>query len=327
MARPLRIEYPGAWYHVMNRGLGRRFIFQSDEHRQCFLDLLGEASQIFQLEVHAFSLMDNHYHLLVHTPLGGLGRAMRHLNGLYTQNFNRLLGTDGPLFRGRYKALLVESEEYLTELVRYIHLNPVKAGICTHPEDHPWTSHAAYLQSRKKPSWLMTDEVLGRFGPSERVATTEMDKFVLEGVPEEFEEDLKKQRIILGSKGFQEWVYENILGEKKKSKEIAIRDRRPRSRVSPKRVLDLVAHAYNVEVAALRQGIQGQENEPRGMAVYFLRRLAGLSHKDTASWLNCPTEYTVATIQRRFREKLGRERRLRKLTRELSHSMLTNVKT
>ena len=80
-------------------------------------------------------------------------------------------------------------------------------------------------------------------------------------------------------------------------------------------------------MANLRRGIQGTENEARGMAVYFLRRFAGLSHKDTASWLNCPTEYTVATIQRRFREKLGREKRLRKLTRELSHAMLTNVKT
>lgn len=170
MARPLRIEFPGAWYHVMNRGLGRRQIFQSDDDRQRFLDLLGETFQIFQIEIHAYSLMDNHYHLLVHTPLGGLGRAMRHLNGIYTQRFNKALKTDGPLFRGRYKALLVESEEYLTELVRYIHLNPVKAGLCIDPKEHPWTSHVSYLQPKKKPSWLMTHEILGRFGSTERVA-------------------------------------------------------------------------------------------------------------------------------------------------------------
>src|SRR3990167_9991938 len=108
MARPLRIEYPNAWYHVMNRGLGRRNIFLDDSDRHTFFGLLSDLSEIFSIEIHGYSLMDNHYHLLVRTPKPNLGRAMRHLNGVYTQKYNRNHHIDGPLFRGRYKARIVE---------------------------------------------------------------------------------------------------------------------------------------------------------------------------------------------------------------------------
>lgn len=151
MARPLRIEYPGAWYHVMNRGLARTNIVRSDKDRQLFLDLLSESSQLFGIQIHAYSLMDNHYHLLVNTPTTGLARAMRHLNGLFTQKVNKNWKSDGPLFRGRYKAIVVDSDEYLLELVRYIHLNPVEAGFYPKSIDHQWTSHRAYMMREKRP--------------------------------------------------------------------------------------------------------------------------------------------------------------------------------
>src|SRR3990167_2207194 len=168
MPRSLRIEFNGAWHHVMNRGLGRRSIFASDKDRQSFFKLLGDISESFRVEVHAYSMMDNHYHLLIHTPEGKLSRAMRHLNGVYTQIHNKRNQTDGPLFRGRYKALLVDSDDYLLELVRYIHLNPVEARLCDHPQKHVWTSHLAYLDTAKRPEWLKTGEVLGRFGGEEK---------------------------------------------------------------------------------------------------------------------------------------------------------------
>src|SRR3989338_4300953 len=177
MVRPLRIESPGAWYHVMNRGLGRKNIFLTPQDRSGFFDILGDTSETFKFEVHAYSLMDNHYHLLIHTPKGGLGRAMRHLNGVYTQQFNKRHRTDGPLFRGRYKALLVETDEYLLQLLRYIHLNPVEAGICRNPLEHAWTSHGAYFRPRLRPQWLVRDEVLGRFGSKEKRALKEMHDY------------------------------------------------------------------------------------------------------------------------------------------------------
>src|ERR1700722_14362351 len=101
MPRPLRLEYEDAWYHVMNRGAGRKDIFKTDEHRNIFLDLLGQANKLFGAEFHAYCLMDNHYHLLIKTPRANLSRIMRHINGIYTQKFNQLLSRDGQLFRGR----------------------------------------------------------------------------------------------------------------------------------------------------------------------------------------------------------------------------------
>ena len=109
MARPLRIEYPGAFYHVMNRGQFRRNIFVEDKGRQSFLDLLADITRLWKVEIYAYCLIDNHYHLLLSTPTGGLSRAMRHLDGIYTQKFNRVHHRDGPLFRGRYKAILTKA--------------------------------------------------------------------------------------------------------------------------------------------------------------------------------------------------------------------------
>src|SRR3990167_7924037 len=110
MPRPLRIEYEHAWYHVMNRGAHRQTIFTSNSHRDLFLSLLEEVTSQYQVEIHAYCLMDNHYHLLIRTPLANLSRCMRHLNGVYVQHYNRSTKSDGPLFRGRYKAILVEED-------------------------------------------------------------------------------------------------------------------------------------------------------------------------------------------------------------------------
>ena len=116
MSRPLRIEYPGAFYHVMNRGLARNRIFLNDSDRLGFLDLVGDICRLWGLGVYTYCLMDNHYHLLLQTSRGGLSRAMRHLDGIYTQRFNRRHGRDGPLFRGRYRAILIGCGSLCTTL-------------------------------------------------------------------------------------------------------------------------------------------------------------------------------------------------------------------
>jgi REP element-mobilizing transposase RayT len=115
MARPLRIEYPGAWYHVMNRGRRKEDIFQDDRDREMYLEVLEQIFRLFKIEIHAYSLMANHYHLLLCTPEGNLARAIRHLNGVYTQKYNKRHKIDGSLFRGRYKSIVVDKEEYLSE--------------------------------------------------------------------------------------------------------------------------------------------------------------------------------------------------------------------
>ena len=162
MSRPQRIEFEGAYYHVMNRGRRREAIFCGEKYYRCFTNTLSEAVEKFDLIVHAYCLMANHYHLLVSTPHGNLQRAMRHIGGVYTQRYNRLKGVDGPLFRGRYKAILVDNDEYLLQVSKYIHLNPLEAKMVTSLEAYAWSSYPAYVGKCKAAKWLTTDEVYGQ---------------------------------------------------------------------------------------------------------------------------------------------------------------------
>ena len=143
MARPLRIEYPGAIYHVTSRGNARSTIFDDDEDRWRFLDILSTVVKRHRWLCHAYCLMGNHYHLLIETPEANLARGMRQLNGIVTQSHNRFHNRSGHLFQGRYKAILVDKENYLLELCRYIVLNPVAAGMVKAPENWPWSSFFA----------------------------------------------------------------------------------------------------------------------------------------------------------------------------------------
>jgi putative transposase len=215
MARPLRIEYPGAWYHVMNRGRRKEEIFFGDKDRELFIKVLGECSGLFSLEIHAYSLMPNHYHLLVHTPKGNLSRAMRHLNGVYTQRINARHKFEGSLFKGRFKSILIEEEAYFLELLRYIHHNPVKAKLTTDLEEHKWTSHRAYMREKERPDWLITEAALLRFGKHMNKAKRELDAFVKKEVPADLEKvlDRIKWPALLGGKGFKERIRNMIQGK------------------------------------------------------------------------------------------------------------------
>lgn len=164
MARPLRIEYPGAYYHVTSRGNKRKAIFRDETDQEKFLDLLGRAVTDFQLRLHGYVLMSNHYHLLVETPKGGLNRAMRDLNGVYTQAFNHRHRRVGHLFQGRYKAILVDKDSYSVELSRYLHLNPWRVKPSQDPFKYRWSSLKAYVGEAAAPRWLTVEEVLDEFG-------------------------------------------------------------------------------------------------------------------------------------------------------------------
>ena len=157
MARPLRIAYQDGWYHVMNRGRRGEPVFQSRLDYFSFVDLLKETSEAWNVRVAAYCLIPNHYHLLLQTPEANISRCMRHIDGVYTQRFNRNHGHDGPLFRGRYKAIVVDADTYLLELVRYIHRNPVRAGLTKRLDGYPWSSHKGYLSRAKRWEWLHKD--------------------------------------------------------------------------------------------------------------------------------------------------------------------------
>lgn len=145
MARPLRLEYPGALYHVTSRGNARARIYADDADRRNFLELLGAVCDRHRWRVHAYCLMGNHYHLVIETPEPTLSKGMRHLNGVYTQAFNRRHRKVGHLFQGRYTAILVDKDKYLLELARYVVLNPVRAGMVKSAGQWPWSSYRALI--------------------------------------------------------------------------------------------------------------------------------------------------------------------------------------
>ncbi len=180
MARPLRIEYPGAVYHLTARGNARQAVFLDDGDRAGFLELLGRVVERFRWRCHGYCLMGNHYHLLIETPEPNLARGMRQLNGVYTQAFNRAHGRAGHLFQGRYKAIVVEREAYLLELARYIVLNPVRAGMVAAAGAWPWSSYAASAGEARAPAWLSTGWLLEQFGG--RGARAAYRRFVGEGM-------------------------------------------------------------------------------------------------------------------------------------------------
>ncbi|MBW2106879.1 MAG: transposase, partial [Deltaproteobacteria bacterium] len=160
MARPLRIEYPDAWYHVMNRGRRGEDIFSDDQDYSIFTELLRETSEIWNVRIAAYCLMPNHYHMLVQTPAANISRSMRHLNGVYTQRYNRRHRCDGQLFRGRYKSILIGTESYLLQVVRYIHRNPLRAGLVKSLDVYKWSSHKGYLSITTKWDWLHKNYIL-----------------------------------------------------------------------------------------------------------------------------------------------------------------------
>ena len=213
MARPLRIEYPGALYHVTSRGDRQEPIFDDDRDRKAFLNVLGEVVSRFRWQCHAYCLMGNHYHLMIETPEGNLTKGMRHLNGVFTQWSNRRHQRSGHLFQGRYKAILVDRDSYFLELARYIVLNPVRAAMAKQPQQWAWSSYGAMIGKLTAPVWLTTDVLLGEFGKSRFWARRKYQQFVEEGMSaESIWKDLKGQ-IYLGDDDFVEQM-RGKLGER-----------------------------------------------------------------------------------------------------------------
>ena len=210
MARPLRIEFAGALYHVTSRGNGRQQIYFTDDDRSAFLGVLGEGVARFGWLCHAYCLMTNHYHLLVETPHANLSQGMRQLNGVYTQYVNRTHRRVGHLFQGRFKGILVDKESYLLELARYVVLNPVRAGMVADAGDWPWSSYRGSVGAEIAPAFLTTDWVLSAFGTDRATATRRYARFVAEGKDKWGPwKDLKGQ-IYLGSEEFVEEMQQHI---------------------------------------------------------------------------------------------------------------------
>ena len=214
MARPLRIEYPGAVYHVTTRGNDKKAVFNSDEDREMFLSILVQVTTRYHWLCHAYCLMSNHYHLMIETPDGNLSIGMRQLNGVYTQARNKRRHKTGHLFEGRYKAILIQKESHLLEVCRYVVLNPVRAGMVAEPEAWAWSSYGATAGLGQAPLCLTTEWILSQFSPRRGEAEKAYQQFVQGGIRNRsIWRDLKGQ-VLLGDDGFAARFAEHLLMHK-----------------------------------------------------------------------------------------------------------------
>ncbi len=214
MTRPLRIEYTGALYHVTSRGDRQDDIFVSDDDRISFLEILGQVVETYNCLIHAYCLMDNHYHLLIETPDANLAKGMRQLNGVYTQTSNRNNNRVGHVFQGRYKAILVQRDAYLLELARYIFLNPMRTRMVRKAKDWPWSSYLDIAGLREAPRWLHTDWLLATFGRRLSSARLKYQQFVAEGKNQSPPWEFLRNQIFLGSDAFVSELLEKIDGDR-----------------------------------------------------------------------------------------------------------------
>ncbi len=227
MARPLRLEFTGALYHITSRGNARNDIYQDDEDRVNWLELLNNVCDRFNWICHAYCLMDNHYHVVVETVEGNLSKGMRQLNGVYTQTFNRRHHRVGHVFQGRYKAILVEKDSYLLELSRYVVLNPVRARMVKDVADWPWSSYLATMNQAPSLECLQVNWLLAQFGSEREKAIIRYQNFVRAGIglPPVWEK--LKSQIFLGNEGFVEKLQAQIKSGSGNLAEIPKAQRRP----------------------------------------------------------------------------------------------------
>ena len=276
MARPLRIEFPGALYHVISRGNERRAIVRDDLDRERRLDWLRRTVEMFEWRLHAFVLLDSHDHLFVETPEANLSAGMHHYNGSYTGYFNRRHRRAGHLFQGRFKGHLVEEQGYFLEVSRYIHLNPVRARRVARPEAWRWGSCAGYLRKAWELPWVTYGRVLGEFAREASLARRRYGRFLRAGVedpPSSPFEDAKGG-LLLGSTEFVDRVL-RMLGERREAPDVPqLRQLRPRPALETIKLE--VAVGFGVDPGNWSPG-RRSDDAGRAVAAYLARRRFGYS--------------------------------------------------
>ena len=287
MARPLRIQYENAYYHVTCRGNARQGVFTNDQDRSAFLDLLNRSRQIYQVQVLAYVLMRNHFHLVVKTPLGNLKEFMRHFNICYTSYFNRRHKRVGHLHQGRYKAFLIDADSYLQEVTRYVHLNPIrvkgKADLFVKEkkrelERYSWSSYVYYVGRRKRDSFVAGEEILGYFGGNTSRGRRNYRKFVEEGLEGEIGSPLQrgKGHGVVGDEDFVEGVRDWFLKRVRKPREVP-GFKGIISQIAPAKILGVVSKEAGVDREELQK--KGERGLGRGLLMEMLYRYGGLNQR------------------------------------------------
>ncbi len=306
MARPIRIEYEGALYHVTARGNEKRKIYFTPTDNEKFLQYLTEAKKKYGILIHCYVLMTNHYHLIIETPEANLSKAMHYINGSYTSYINIKRKRSGHLFQGRYKAILVAKDSYLVELSRYIHLNPVRAVMINKAEDYIYSSYKAYI-SRKREVFLSSDLILGMMSPQKRERKKAYRSFVEAGIGRELDNPQKDVYggIILGGTRFIKETLQTIKTECLQNEEIALR-RALRSVYDAEEVIEAVFSYFKIEKKDL---IAKKYTEQKKIAIYLMKERTGANNKQIGELFGTKSQ-AIAKAYERIRKEMRGNRKL-----------------
>lgn len=306
MSRPLRISYPGAFYHITSRGNEKKAVFRSRRDREKFLEYLESANKRYEAVIHAYCLMDNHYHILLETTSGNLSKIMAHINGAYTNYFNIKRERSGHLFQGRYKAILVEADKYAKELTRYIHLNPVRAKIIELPEEYEWSSYGCFIGKVKTPDWLNTGFILSYFGKKLKDAQDNYRQFVNALINQKYESPLKDvlSSSILGGQEFVNTIKEKYLSGVKEDKDLPS--------------LKLLRKSISIEKISeeVDKKIKDEITLGRKIKIYLCRKHTGERLDDIGKRFGIGGS-GACKIWRKISDKMEEDRILRKIIKDL----------
>ncbi len=316
MARPLRIQFPGAFYHITNRGNERKPIFKDDGDREQFLNILSLSVANYQVVVHGFVLMSNHYHFLIETPVGNLSEFMRHFNITYTSYFNRRHRRSGHLFQGRYKSVLVEQDAYLVAVSRYIHLNPVKVrGMKSRPlyvqmkylGTYRWSSLAGIISTGNRVGPVDYSLVLSGFGGDNPQGRKDYISYLEDGLMKgaTIKKDVVGQ-CVLGGEGFVSWVQETFLDIPKDRERPAVGILT--SRIEPGRIIKLIAE----EAGCGHDDVIGRRGELRWLTMDLLYRYGGMKNHEIGKLMGLDYS-TVSQGRKRIRHKRDKDAHLNDL--------------
>jgi len=327
VARQLRIEYKGAFYHVIARGERKEKIFFNKNDYLKFLEKLGEAVDKFTLKIHCFCLMGNHYHLLIETPEGNLAKAMHHINTRYSNWFKSKHQIIGSVFQGRYKSILVEKESYLLALSAYVHLNPVWAAIIDKPEKYRWSSFNDYIRIEKSIHWIFSDNILKIFSGDREAYKRFVYSFMIDG-NEIREEDIGGKHGILGSEEFRDQTIKKISPKSRKSDLREKPDLKHLTRLNRENIKNIILKTFQVKAKELLTKKRG--NIIRKIYAYGLKKYTDLSLLEIGELLEM--DYAaVSQMVKRFTSDLEKnsdlEMMVRKFDEEVRNYQMFNVKS
>lgn len=320
MARPLRIEYPGAFYHVMHRGNAQSDIFLSDRDREKFLEYLRDSVERYELKIHTYCLMTNHYHLLVETPQANLSQAIKWINVSYAAYFNRKRQRSGHLFQGRFKAIVVDADEYLKQLSRYIHLNPIRAKMVNQLKDYQWSSYPTFSGYKKAPEWLETGWLLSLFGKSKK----RYRQFVEDVQYVEIRDPSKEivNGLILGGIEFVNWIKTTFLDKMASSKEKPqLIKLKPGIEIN--RIIAFVCDEFDCERDTIIQK-GSKKNIARDVAIYLSRQMTGESGVTLGNYFGGICGAGITVRSNHIKKQLEKDRKIRRQVSMIKDRIINN---